>query len=347
VPDPDTGDALLGGDRATVLLAVRGGDGTALLSGLLVHDRVDRRGSVVAVPTELMVQVSGEGRLAVGTALDRAGPTLTREALGDTLGVRVDGSWVLPHEEFARFVDRLGGVELAVDRAVVEDGRAVVPTGNQRLDGRQALAYASYLAPGEERSARSERARRTQQVLGALAAANPQTFTGTRDLLRSLGVLGDSGLSIDRLAAVLSGVARDSAARRLGAGALPVDPDSQGLDVGGAATLVRDLLGGRPRTSLGDVTPRVMVQLPAADQGLAAEVRASLVSAGYEYVDGGSARARAGDSVVTVRAGADDAQPVGEAVALTLGLDPRVVTTSDDVPVVADVLVVLGSDFGS
>jgi len=344
VPDPDTGEAFLGADRTTVLVGVQGNDGTALLCGLLVHDRVQQRGSVVVVPTDLMLPVTGEGRLAISDVLDRAGPTLTREALGDALGVRTDGSWVLPDEEFARFVDRLGGVDVAVDRAVVRDGRTIVPSGGQRLDGARAIAYAAYLASGEKQSARS---RRAQQVLSAVASATPQTFTGARDLLDGLGVLGEAGLPVDRLAAILSGAARDAAGQRLDVGRLPVDPDGHGLDVSGAATLVRDLLGGRPRTVLADVAPRVMVQLSVPDPQLAAEVRASLVGAGYEYVDGGRARTRPKDSVVAVRADDSGAGPVGEAVALTLGLDRSAVTSSPDVPVVADVLVILGSEYGT
>jgi hypothetical protein len=341
--DSDTGDTALGSRRATVLLGVQGRDGAALLAGLLVHDRVDRRGGVVVVPPEVRLPVSGEGRIEVAQALRRAGPTLTREAIGDAVGVAVDGSWVLPADEFARFVDRLGGVEVAVDETVARSGRPVVRAGQRRLSGEQAIAYATYLGPGEEQSRRSER---TEQVLRALASAVPETFVGTRAVLHSLGVLGDVGLSVDRLAAVLSGLSRDASARRLGAGTLPVDEAGHGLDVAAAGPLVRDLLGGRPRTSLGDVTPRVMVQLRSADAGLAAEVRATLVGAGYEYVDGGTAPAGEG-SVVTVRAGTTDAIPVGEAVALTLGLDRRDVTTSADLPVLADVLVVLGADFAS
>jgi hypothetical protein len=341
--DSDTGDAALGSRRATVLLGVQGRDGAGLFAGLLVHDRVDRRGGVVVVPPEMRLPVSGEGRIEVAEALRRAGPTLTREAIGDALGVMVDGSWVLPADEFARFVDRLGGVEVAVDATVTRSGRPVVRAGQRRLSGEQAIAYATYLGPGEQQSRRSER---TQRVLRALASAVPETFAGTRAVLHSLGVLGDVGLPVDRLAAVLSGLSRDTSARRLGAGTLPVDEAGQGLDAAVAGPLVRDVLGGRPRASLGDVTPRVMVQLGSADERLAAEVRATLVGAGYEYVDGGTAPAGKG-SVVTVRAGTADAIPVGEAVALTLGLDRTNVTTSADLPVVADVLVVLGGDFGS
>jgi hypothetical protein len=126
---------------------------------------------------------------------------------------------------------------------------------------------------------------------------------------------------------------------------LPIDRSSGGLDVAGGAPLVQDLLGGRPGTSLADTTPRVMVQLPEADSQLAAAVRAAVVGGGYEYVEGGIGPKRR-SSAVLVRDPA--ATAVGEAVALTLGL-PRssVRTASDDVgdvPVVADVLVLLGYD---
>jgi hypothetical protein len=231
---------------------------------------------------------------------------------------------------------------VSVERPVTRAGRTVVAAGAQRLDGAQALAYATQTHRDEPPMVAAGRMR---QVLGALIAATPQTFSGARDLLGSLGVLGDAGVPVDRLAALLSGVARDAASGRLGSGALPIDRSSGGLDVAGGAPLVQDLLGGRPGTSLADTTPRVMVQLPEADSQLAAAVRAAVVGGGYEYVEGGIGPKRR-SSAVLVRDPA--ATAVGEAVALTLGL-PRssVRTASDDVgdvPVVADVLVLLGYD---
>jgi hypothetical protein len=90
-----------------------------------------------------------------------------------------------------------------------------------------------------------------------------------------------------------------------------------------------------------------MVRLQAgAPRRLAAEVRASLVGAGYEYVEGGSGP-RQRTTAILVPAESPDARAVAKAVALALGLDPAAVRTSENVPPAADVLVVVGSDVGA
>lgn len=317
-PVADTGHDALGADRVAVLFQVQDDAGAALMSGILLHDKRDGgRGAAVAVPAELVLPVEGGGRETLRSALAEAGPTLTREALGELLGLELAGSWVLDRGTFVRFVDGLGGL-------MTGGGDNGPPT---RLRGAEALALGGSAAGAA-------------QVLPALAAALPGAFSATNALLTDLGILSSSGLSTERLAAVLAGTSRDFAAGTLKVGALPVTAASGELDVASALPFVRDALGGEPGQGRSDATPRVLVQIGAGIRE--SDVAADVLNAGFEYVPGGAART--GASQVLVRPSMPDAQALGESIATTLGLPLSVVRLSDEVPFTADVLVVLRND---
>jgi hypothetical protein len=309
----DTGHSVMPEDRAAVLFQVQGPDATAASSAILLHDRRDGgRGALVTVPPELLLPVEGEGRMTVRSALGEAGPTLTREALAELLGVPMAGSWVLDGTEFSVLVDRLGGIRV----------------GNQTMTGAQALQRVSAPDGGKD-------------VLTAFVRAFPGGFTAGRDLLLDFGILAAPGLPVDLLGAVVTGLSRDAVANKLGVGVLPLDATGYGLDVAAALPVVRDLLGGEPGEGRGDATPRIQVQLAPGSGLKESDVRADVLNAGYEYVDGGPAGAGA-PSVVLVRQSLPDGQALGESIAATLGLPASAVRLSDDVPFTADVLVVLG-----
>lgn len=325
----DTGDELLGGDRAVVLLQVQDANGSAAYSGLLLHDRrEDGSGAAVTVPADLSLPVAGEDALTLARALEAAGPTRTRDSLAELLGVDIAGSWVMDRAAFAAAVDGLGGLPTAPLGAGSQD--AGTDAAGPVRDGAAALAALADPASAGE-------------LIRAFCATFPPTFTGSRDLLAGLGVLDSPGLPVDRLGAVMAGLARDAGAGRLQVAALPLEPSGGNLDVAGALPVVRDVLGGAPGQGRGeDLTPRVMVRLAPGAGATVADVRADVVNAGYEYVDGGRTEAAAAGSV-TVREGLPDAQALGESVARALGLPTSVVRVAPDVPFVADVLVVLGA----
>ncbi|GAA0634317.1 hypothetical protein GCM10009547_42930 [Sporichthya brevicatena] len=309
----DTGHHVMGQDRVAVLFQVQAANSEAATSAILLHDRRGGgKGALVTVPADLVLPVEGEGRLTLRSALAEAGPTLTREALAELLGVPLVGSWVLDQTEFTLLVDRLGGIRV----------------GEQNLTGAQALA-------------RVRNADTAKDVLTAFTGAFPGGFGAGRDLLLDFGILAAPGLPVDLLGAVVTGLSRDGAAGKLGVAVLPLDDSGHGLDVAAALPVVRDLLGGEPGEGRGDATPRIQVQL-APNAGIReSDVRADVLNAGYEYVDGGSAPAGAA-SVVLVRTSLPDARALGETIAATLGLPTSAVKLSDDVPFTADVLVVLG-----
>lgn len=309
----DNGDEALGADRVPMLLQVQTAEGAAATAVLLRDRRGKGSGAVVPVPATLGLPVEGTAAATVRSALDDAGPTLSREALGELIGVALVGSWVLTATEFETLVDRLGGLRL----------------GGTTMDGASAVTRAADSTAG------------TGEVLGALVAAFPTGFGAAAQVLADLGVLDAPGLPVSRLAAVLCGLAREAAAQRLPVTPLPVDSSGARLDPRAAGPVVRDVLGGEPGAGRADETPRIAVSI-AADSGVTvADVRADVLGAGYEYLAGDPVAADATSSVV-VRSGRPDAQALGEDVADLLGLAASAVRVGDDVPFGADVAVVIG-----
>jgi hypothetical protein len=331
----DPADEALGARQLTVLVQLREPDGPAVAGALASHDREADQGSVLVVPVNLAV-VTAEGRQPVADALAAVGPTLTREAVADLLGVRIDASWVLDQPMFVRIADRLGGLEIDVERSVHAAGE-VVDAGPQQLTGAQAYDYATFLDPGEAEGARSAR---VTAVLRALLAAVPVSYEETREALDDLAVLGDAGLSAERLAALLTSISRDLAGERARVAALPVGGGGR-LDAEAAEPLLKDLVAGR-NGDRGEVTPRVVVRFAGADSAQQGAVRSLLVNAGYRYVEGGTDDT-AQRSVVLIRE--KGARSLGEAVALTLGLERDAVEQSAELPATVDVLVVLAEGY--
>lgn len=339
----DTGHEAMGADRLNVLFQLEAPDGSATLTGVLMHDRRGSgRSAVVTVPADLVLTVEGGTRETVRKALVKAGPTLTREAMGELLGIELAGSWVIDHLAFARLVDSLGGVD--VGGGVVDGcpGGASAPGGRgnartadgdsrgvQIVDGATALRIA---ACGQ-----------SSAVLEGLAIALPGTFAATQATLESIGVLSSPGLSSPALAAVLAGLHRDlqPGGGAFSFGALVLNPSGNTLDAEASRSAVIDVLGGRPGTNP-EGTPRILVQLAPGSGIKESDVRADILNAGYEYVDGGAAPAGAAVSVL-VRPSMPDAQALGESIATTLGLPLSAVKLSDDVPFTADVVVVMGA----
>ena len=90
----------------------------------------------------------------------------------------------------------------------------------------------------------------------------------------------------------------------------------------------------------------MLVQNGVGTPGLSTKARAKLIAAGLTYQGGGNA-ARFGyrSSVVLIPDPSDEAVAHGAAVAKALGLPASAVKQSQESQSVADVVVILGSDF--
>jgi anionic cell wall polymer biosynthesis LytR-Cps2A-Psr (LCP) family protein len=343
--------------QRTTLVQVTGPDGTASATALVGTTAADRSAVAVLVPSRLIVDVAGSGEMPFGEAVTLDEPDASAGALTDLLGVSVTDSWVLTTDGLAALVDAVGGVQAAVDVDVVQtdakgNQTVVVRAGNQTLKGRAAALYATYLADGEPEQARLAR---FDDVFSAVAEKLPEDATGIGAVLASLGEGSTTSLPPQALAkrlAVLRAAATSDSSP-LVTDVLPVTEldtgasvPSYGLDAGQAGAIMRAQFAASLQKDVNGETVRVLVENGVGTPGLGLKARSLLVDAGFRYVGGGNASSFTRDpSTVLVPDGTDKSLDRGRRVAAALGLPASSVTPSDRGQTVADVIVILGSDF--
>lgn len=343
-PGDDGEPEATGGPATQRTLLVVLADGSGVVGAALTGTDGERTAAVL-VPSRLVVDVAGSGRVPLADAL-RVGDAAPARAVADALGVRVDGSWVLTADGLAALVDALGGIVVDVDTEVTA-GDVVVPAGpDRRLDGEAAAALATALEPDEAETARLAR---QDAVLTAVLAALPSDPGDLADRLAALGE--DSRTTGGSALEVLAAAADDAAAGDYAATVLPVrdlatggDEPLAGVDDAAAAQVLQRRLPGA--LAAGGDTPRVLVQNGVGEPGLGERARDLLVAAGLRYVGGGNAATFGREeTVVAIPSDSDRDRERGLAVAEALGLGPGAVAVGREAPTLADVVVVLGQDF--
>ncbi|MGN6332803.1 MAG: LCP family protein [Motilibacteraceae bacterium] len=334
-----------------LLVQVVGPDGHGQLAALLGTSQgpAGTGGSVVLVPTRLLVDVTGAGTVPLADAAARPDPAAAH-ALTDLLGLRIDGTWTLPVAGLAALVDRVGGVDVQVDQDVAvrsTGGELTVPAGRQHLDGRTAAAYATVLDSTEPEQARLAR---FDDVLRAVLAALPADRAATAAVVRASG--GSSTLAGPDLVAALVRLHSVVASGSATYDTLPVrgidsggDVALYGLDTAAARTeLGQDFPGAMQAAGPGSV--RVLVENGVGTPGLLDAARSRLVARGLVFRDGGNAsRFGLPASAVLVPDATAQSTAEGRRVATVLGLPASAVQVSGRGQTVADVVVVLGADF--
>ncbi|MGL5857321.1 MAG: LCP family protein [Angustibacter sp.] len=309
----------------------------------------------ILVPSRLLLDVPGAGRMPLSQAL-AVGAQAPTAAVADALGVRVAGSWQLDSDALAALVDAVGGVDVDVDVDVPASrskGAAIlVPAGDgQKLEGELAARYAELLLDEEPETSRSAR---QERVLTAVLAALPVDAGARRTLLARLPD-APRGPALD-LVVALTGQLRDVAE----SGALPATGvPVREIDAGGAEVayglqtdavrkLTQDRLAGAAIAEPAGGRLRVLVRNGVGAPGLGEQARTRLVAAGLQYVGGGNVAGFGVRTTVVLIPDAGSQQRIRALrVATALGLDARALRTTEQLPSVADVVVVLGRDFAS
>ena len=333
--------------QKTLLLQVKAADGTAVSSALLADDRKTGNGAIVLLQPQVLVNAScAGGGGSLGSTLASGGVTAARNALSDVMGVTIDGSWVLDGATFARLVDSLGGVNVDVDVPVLSGRTIVVNSGQQRLTGANALAFATYHAAGEQEQVRLTR---LQAVLDAILGELP---ADTTSLVGSLGSGSTTTVPAATVAGVLQGLAKDDKGDNLQYQSLPVSKvdvdDQQRFRIDTAATyqLVDSLLAPSIPAGARKTGNRVLVLNGVGTPGLANKVRDRLVPAGFTCVGSRNAdHFGYAKSSVLVPNATEQAITAGNAVAKAIGVPASAVQTSDQIGTIADVVVIVGADF--
>lgn len=337
----------------TVLLQVRGGDASALASALLANDRVQHQSAMILVPNATATQVPGVGVEPFGKAVaGSGGAALSRSALGDLLGVRVDASWVLDGSTFAQLIDRLGGITADVDADVVVTRgghpQTLVSKGpDQLLDGGHALAVLGFRRAGESELQALPRARSILQgLLAKLPGGNE--LADLSNALSKGSELSDLGVVSD----LLDGLRGDIVADRLSVSAVPVAPTTISgqsmyrLDIAGVDRMVEQVLAASRLP--GSETPgnRVLVLNQLGKPGISQQVRSKIAPAGFTLVDSRSSprTADSRETVVLIFDGSEAAHARARRLAAALGVPKAPIEVSVRAQNIADLIVLVGSD---
>lgn len=323
------------------------------VSGVSLLASGDGAGQQVLVPSRLVIDVPGAGRVPLTQALT-PGRSALGAALADALEVRVDATWVLDTQALAALVAAVGGVVVDVDVDVAsgpDAGAALVVAAGaeQRLTGGQAAAYAQWIVGSEPEPSRLAR---QQRVVEAVLGALPVDATARRALVAGLP-MAPTGADLQAVVDTTGGLRAQAAAGRLASTVLPVDDidaggdeASYGLDVAGASAMVRSRLAGAALAVPAGGRTRVLVQNGVGTPGLGDAARSRLVAAGLRYVAGGNVEGfGVAESVVLVSDGSAANRARGASVVSALGLTPAALRISDAAPTIADLIVVLGADF--
>ncbi|MFD0429093.1 LCP family protein [Streptomyces zhihengii] len=309
-------------------------------TALLVDNVTTRQGTTVLLPNTLSVANDDGTATTLGKSVEDDGSTGTREAIGTLLGAEISGTWRLDTPYLENLVELVGTIDLTTDTAVPAAKKGDAPLvgkgENQTLDGRAAVAYATWSAPGE---AEEKQLQRFGQVMQAVLKKLPDDGASATVIVETLGQILDPSLNEKDL-----GSPRRSRRARQGGdyktALLPVQQNGT-LTEEAANSVVKDVLGGSVSAPEAGAAVRVGVRNASGDGDATEKARISLVNGGYTVIDGGTADT-AGASRVTY---ADDAHKAkAEEVAKTLGL-PASAVGKGKAATNADVSVVLGSDF--
>lgn len=335
--------------QSTLLMQVQGENGSAVASALLARDPEQDTGAALLIPPQVLVTVPGKGSLAFGRALSSVPPQGSRDALSDLVGVTVDHGWVITTTLLAQLIDALGGVPVEVDVPVVRGQQVLVNTGAQNLDGARAVEFLRFLAPEEQEQSRLAR---LQEVLDGLVNVLPQERAELTAQLEVLGGRSVTTMELPELSEFLLGLAEADEAGQMQYDSLPVIPIDPGggvtafrVDPPKLQTVVDRLLADSVPAGVREGGNRVLVLNGVGTPGLGEKVRAKLVAGDFVFVDSRNAPSFGyTTSQVFVSEATPEAQALGKRVAEAIGV-PGAQIVTQDFGTVADVVVIVGSDF--
>ncbi|MGW1926760.1 LCP family glycopolymer transferase, partial [Streptomyces massasporeus] len=146
-------------DTIVVHLHDTAGGGTSTV--LLVNNTTTRQGTSVLIPNSVVV-ADGEGAATtLGKSVEDDGSSGTREAIGNLLGAPITGTWRLDTPYLDTLVDLVSGIETDTDTDVPDPKKGADPLvrkgEKQSLNGRAAVAYATYRGPGDAETKQLQR----------------------------------------------------------------------------------------------------------------------------------------------------------------------------------------------
>ena len=169
--------------------SVEGGRADALQ--LVVVDTAKRRGVVLSFPRDSYVNIPGHGTNKINAAMAFGGPQLLVATFEQLTGLTIDYYALTSFDGLTDIVNKVGGVQVNVDMNLRDAfAGAFLNKGKQKLNGRQALAYARArkTLPGGD----FDRSRHQGQLLvGGLGTFQRQVAEDPAKVMTWLGVVRD------------------------------------------------------------------------------------------------------------------------------------------------------------
>ncbi|GFN03807.1 membrane protein [Streptomyces microflavus] len=315
----------------------KGGTSTALL----VDNTTTKQGTTVLLPNTLAVAGDDGSTTTLGKSVDDDGRTGTRESIETLLGTKISGTWRLDTPYLEILVEQVGNIEVDTDIDVPDAKKGAAPLVNkgeaQTLSGPMAVAYATYLAPGEAEAKQLTRFGEVMRAVLRKISEDPKAATVT---VETLAQVLDPSLPEKDLGASLAKLASRAKVGDYKTAMLPVQDDGTLTDAA-TRSVVKDILGGTVKAPEEGAPLRVAVRNATGNARAGESARIVLVNGGYAFVDSGKAKDEA-KSVVIYRT-AEDKEKATE-VAKTLGLSAGAVKKGEPAAN-ADVSAVLGQDY--
>ncbi|MEE1728775.1 LytR C-terminal domain-containing protein [Streptomyces sp. BE282] len=315
----------------------KGGTSTALL----VDNTTTKQGTTVLLPNTLAVAGDDGSTTTLGKSVDDDGRTGTRESVETLLGTKISGTWRLDTPYLEILVEQVGNIEVDTDIDVPDAKKGAAPLVNkgeaQTLSGPMAVAYATYLAPGEAEAKQLARFGEVMRAVLRKISEDPKAATVT---VETLAQVLDPSLPEKDLGASLAKLASRAKVGDYKTAMLPVQDDGTLTDAA-TRSVVKDILGGTVKAPEEGAPLRVAVRNATGNARAGESARIVLVNGGYAFVDSGKAKDEA-ESVVIYRT-AEDKEKATE-VAKTLGLSAGAVKKGEPAAN-ADVSAVLGQDY--
>ena len=116
--------------------------GRADIIMLFYLDPKDNTGSLLSIPRDTLVEIPDHGEDKINAAYAYGGEELMIKTINSFLGAEINHYITLDFEGFVKLIDALGGVDITIDRPIVDPkSGANFASGNHHLTGEQALSY--------------------------------------------------------------------------------------------------------------------------------------------------------------------------------------------------------------
>ncbi|MFB7862448.1 LCP family protein [Streptomyces sp. NPDC056069] len=326
--------------RDTIVVHLHNTTGGGTSTALLVDNATTKQGTTVLLPNSLAVADAEGATTTLAKSVEEDGSSGTREAVGNLLGAKITGTWRLDTPFLESLVELVGNIDVTTDTDVpgAKPGEEpLVKKGeNQTLNGRAAVAYATYRASGEAEAKQLQRFGTVLYGVLRKISDDPKAATVT---IETLAQILDPSLPEKDLGASLAKLAEHAKIGDYKTAVLPVEPDGS-LSEATGDSVVKDILGGKVSAPEQGAATRVAIR-DATGKDATEAARVVLINGGYAVVGGTKADSEEKSQVVY----GDDAQKATAAeVAKTLGL-PAGSVAKGKAAGNAEVTVVLGEDY--